>query len=253
VYKDGLLLGPEWCRRFDWVLVLAPYYFEEAVKAGIKTDRWFIIPHIVDVAHFAPPTDRLLARRAVLGDSAPDGAFVVLAAGDFALQSNKRLDWVVSEVTSLGPDSGVHLLLAGQAAPEDVRRVEDLCRPLGARVHLRPNTPPEKMPDLYRAADAFAHASLREPFGIVFIEALATGIPVVGHRFPVTEWIIGDGGTTVDMTSPGELARVLDRWRREPSLRRDFGAVARSRAISTFTAEQIVPLYRQLYAAVRAG
>ncbi|MBV8269771.1 MAG: glycosyltransferase family 4 protein [Planctomycetaceae bacterium] len=253
VYKDGLLLGPDWCRRFDWVQVLAPYYLDEAVKAGVRTDRWFVIPHVVDVTRFAPPIDRTAARHAVLGPAVPDDAFVVLAAGDFAPESNKRLDWVVSEVASLGPDSGVQLLLAGQAAPDHVRRVAELCRPLGDRAHLRPNTPPDRMPDLYRAADAFAHAALREPFGIVFIEALSSGLPAVGHPFPVTAWIIGAGGATADMTRPGELAGTLDRWRRDSGLRREAGAAGRDRAKSEFTAGRIVPLYRQLYAAVRTG
>ncbi len=253
VYKDGLLLGPNWCRQFGWVQVLAPYYLDEAVKAGVRTDRWFVIPHVVDVIRFAPSTYRTAARNAVLGPEVSDDAFVVLAAGDFAPESNKRIDWIVSEVASLGPHSGTHLLLAGQASPDDVRRVAELCRPIGQRAHLFPNTPPDRMPDLYRAADAFAHAALREPFGIVFIEALSCGLPAVGHNFPVTAWIIGAGGTTVDMTRAGELAGTLDRWRRDPNLRRNIGAVGRDRAMSTFTAGRIVPLYRQLYAAVRAS
>jgi glycosyltransferase involved in cell wall biosynthesis len=253
VYKDGLLLGPDWCRQFDWVQVLAPYYLDEAMRAGVRTDRWFVIPHIVDVARFAPPSNRTAARNAVLGPEVRDDAFVVLAVGDFAPESSKRLDWVVSEVASLNPWLETHLILAGQAALDDIRRVAELCRPLGRRAHLFPNTPPDRMPDLYRAADAFAHAALREPFGIVFIEALSSGLPAVGHTFPVTAWIIGAGGTTADMTRPGELASVLDRWQRVPSLRRDVGAAGRDRAMSTFTAGRIVPLYRQLYAAVRAG
>jgi type III pantothenate kinase len=253
VYKDGLLLGPEWCRRFDWVHVEAPYYRDEAAKAGVKTDRWYVIPYIADVTRFRPVTDRTLARRAVLGPEVPDDAFVVVAVGDFAEESHKRLGWVISEVASLGSDLGVHLLLAGQATADQVRRIADLCRPLGKRAHLRPNTPPEQMSALYQAADAFAHAALREPFGVVFLEALASGLPAVGHPFPVTAWIIGEGGATVDMTRPGELAATLDRWRRDAGLRRDLGALGRERAATVFSAGRIVPLYRQLYAAVRAG
>jgi glycosyltransferase involved in cell wall biosynthesis len=109
------------------------------------------------------------------------------------------------------------------------------------------------MPRLYQAADVFAHTALREPFGIVFIEAMSSGLPAVGHRFPVTDWIIGAGGATVDMTRPGDLARMLDLWRREPNLRLDLGAAARDRVETEFTAGRNLPRYRQLYAAVRAG
>jgi glycosyltransferase involved in cell wall biosynthesis len=147
VYKDGLILGADFCRHFDWVQVEAPFYLDEAVRAGVRTGRWFVIPCIVDTARFAPPSDPAAARHAVLGPSVPEDAFVVLAVGDFAPESNKRLDWVVSEVASLGPGSGVHLLLAGQASPDHVRRVAEMCRPLPDRAHLRPNTPTDRMPE----------------------------------------------------------------------------------------------------------
>jgi glycosyltransferase involved in cell wall biosynthesis len=252
VYKDGLLLGPEWCRRFEWVHVLAPYYQEEGARIGLKTDKWFVIPHFVDTERFAPVSDRLHARSSVLGEAVPDDSLIVLAVGDFAPESNKRLVWIISELLSLGPSANIHLVLAGQATSSQMRQLQLHCRPLGNRVHLRPNTSPQQMSDLYRAADVFVHAALREPFGLVLIEALSTGLPVVCHPFPVTQWIVGKGGTSVDMTVPGELACVLDRWRREPNLRRDLGAAARDRATSTFTAERIIPLYRQFYAAIRA-
>src|SRR5690606_11462575 len=64
-FKDGMLLGPHWCRRMPFVHVLAPYYRDVlAREAGVDTSRWFVIPHLVDTREFQPAADRRVARGA---------------------------------------------------------------------------------------------------------------------------------------------------------------------------------------------
>lgn len=251
VYKDGLMLGPDWNWRFDRVQVLAPYYREDGAARGADISRWQAIPHFVDTARFAPSavTDGL--RRKTSTEGIPSGAFVVLAVGDLAGRSQKRLDWVVQEVATL---PHAHLLVAGQAMPSDVDAFERMARPLlGDRLHLRPNVPPPQMPALYHEADVFAHAALREPFGLVFLEAMASGLPIVAHTFPVTRWIVGDAGETVDMEARGALAAVLGRWQARPPERSEVAGRARRRAVEVFAPAGILPSYRRMYAAIRAG
>ena len=250
IYKDGLMLGPDWNWRFDRVQVLAPFYREDAALRGVDVSRWEVIPHFVDTTRFAPVTTRQAQRRQLLGGSVSDSALVVLAVGDLAGQSEKRLDWVVRETATV---PGAHLVVAGQATTADVAAFEQMARPLlGDRLHLRPNVPPSEMPALYPVADVFAHAALREPFGLVFLEAMACGVPIVAHEFAVTRWIVGDAGATVNMETPGALTGVLQRWQAQPALRDELARRARQRAESVFAPAGIVPLYRHLYADIRA-
>jgi len=253
VYKDGLQLGPSYCARFDFVQVLAPYYLTIAHNEGFDTRNWFVIPHLVDTRRFSPENDRIKARRLLRGHPLAPDDFVVLAVGDYSPESNKRLDWIVNEVSLLNRRSPAHLVLAGQASQTDLaiftKQAKDL---LGERVHVLSNVNTNEMPLLYASADAFAHAALHEPFGIVFLEAMASGVPVAAHHFPVTEWIVGDGGCAIDMTEPGRLAAVLESWRREPERRRAIGLSARRRAVEMFGEDEIVPLYLRMYERIAA-
>ncbi len=230
IYKDGLLLGAPWCQKFDNVQVLAPYYRDQAKAAGVNTERWFVIPHLVDTEKYQPAKDRQAAQRRLLGEKFPDDAFVILAVGDMAPASNKRLDFIIEAVAGLPAECEAHLLIAGSANPEQerdlVRRVPDSLR---GRIHVFANRAHEDMPELYHAADVFAHAALREPFGIVFLEAMASGLAVAAHDFAVTRWIVGPGGATIDMQTPGGLTSLLASWRAQPNLRQELGMAARAR------------------------
>ena len=253
IYKDGLSLGPSFCSRFDYVQALAPYYLETAAKEGVETKRWFVIPHLVDVRRFAPAPDKTTVRMTLPGKPLGSETFVVLAVGDFSPASHKRLAWIVREFSKLGHDTPACLLLAGQASASEFEQFEREAKSiLGDRVRLFCNLKPEQMAQLYQAADVFAHAALREPFGIVFLEAMASGLPAVGHHFPVTEWIIGDGGRAIDMTEPDRLAGVLEDWRRNAVVRRATGELARKRVLTTFAEDRIVPLYRNMYERISA-
>lgn len=61
-----------------------------------------------------------------------------------------------------------------------------------------------QMPDLYRCADVFLHMSREEAFGNVYVEALASGLPVVAHDYATTRWIFSAGN------APTNLAWLVD-------------------------------------------
>ncbi|MFC1499060.1 glycosyltransferase [Verrucomicrobiota bacterium] len=84
------------------------------------------------------------------------------------------------------------LLIAG-ATENESQDVIDLAKSLlpQSQFKILLDMPKEDMPELYHVMDVFALCSLEEMFGICFIEAMASGVPCIGHRYPVTEWMLG--------------------------------------------------------------
>lgn len=112
---------------------------------------------------------------------------------------------------------------------------------------------PDDMPDVHRALDILVLASIEpEPFGLVVLEAMATGKPVIAtaHGGPLE--IIEDGRSG-DLVPPGDTVAMADAivaLVEDPARRARVGALARERVLAHYTAEQYVggvdAIYREL-------
>ena len=80
-------------------------------------------------------------------------------------------------------------------------------RLMGNRV-IFTKAPHHDLPKVYAAADVFVLGSLFETFGIVYIEAMAMGLPVICTNH-VNQRSIVKEGVFIDMQKPGELQKVL--------------------------------------------
>ncbi len=243
VFMNGMRLAPGWARAFDGVQLIAPHYREEAVRelGEQHVGRFFVSPHFADVNRFQPPTpgQRAAARKSLgLGED----AFVVLNIGPVGTVSGKRLDWLAREVAAIGADT---VLLSVGGDEEGSEQVHDEAgRALGKRFMPMGGQPRDAMIKHLHAADVYALAALEEPFSIAILEAMACGLPVVHHPFPVTRWITGTGGCGVSMETHGEAAARLAQLASDPERRSRMGRCARLEVETRFSApvvcEQLV-------------
>ncbi len=104
---------------------------------------------------------------------------------------------------------------------------------------LRKDEPSEwaRLVEAYREADVFCLPTRYEPFGIVFVEAMAFGLPCVGPAaWAIPEMVVdGETGFLVPPEDPDALADRLVRLLEDPELARRMGAAGRTRAERYFT------------------
>ncbi len=159
----------------------------------------FMIPHGVDLQRFNPDVQSDYRQR----HGIPADAFVVISVGTICY-FHKRMDHVIREVAAL-PDAW--LVIVGQDSP-DAPAIKALGQQLMPGRIVFDSLPHDELPQAYAAADVFTLGSLFETFGIVYIEAMAMGLPVLCTNHPNQQGIVQEG-VFVDMAQPGELASAL--------------------------------------------
>jgi|SRR5665213_1894227 len=191
--------------------------------------RWrsCVIPNGVDIKRFQPGT----AQRQQFG--LPADRLIVLMVS--ALISTKRVEVGIEAVSRI---PNAHLVVAGDGP---LRQTLD-----AKAAHLLPgrftrlSIASERMPQLYQSSDIFLHLSKDEPFGNVFVEAMACGLPVVGHDTPRLRWIVGDEGF---LTDTEDLAAVTQRIELARNAAPNMQAARVARA-ATFSWTKIGEMYR---------
>ncbi|MBI4365010.1 MAG: glycosyltransferase family 4 protein, partial [Candidatus Latescibacteria bacterium] len=107
------------------------------------------------------------------------------------------------------------------------RRVERMARgPLSGRVHFEGRVGNDRLPRYYASADIFCSpARGGESFGIVLLEAMASGVPVVATDLPGYRTVLAPGaqGLAVPPRDPAALAGALGTLLLDPRMRRDMG------------------------------
>ncbi|MFP5308274.1 MAG: glycosyltransferase family 4 protein [Actinomycetes bacterium] len=205
-------------------IAVSPAAAEYHARAlGVPQRSFTVVPNGVDVGRFAgaSPLSGLRER----GDGA-----ILLFVG--RLEERKGLEHLVRAFPILKttrPD--LRLVVVGEGPERD--RVQALLPPaLRVDVDFLGRVETDDLPALYAACDVFVAPSLGgESFGIVLIEAMAAGAPVVASDIPGYASVVTDG-VTGRLVPPGDaraLAAALDTLLANPSLRRALADEARAR------------------------
>ena len=117
------------------------------------------------------------------------------------------------------------------------------------RVTVRGWLPREEVAARLRVADLFVNPSLYEAFGLGVVEAMASGVPVVGTRVGGMLDTVDDGrtGLLVERDDVDSLARAILRLLDDDALRRSMGATGRRRALESFSWDRTVDVLLETY------
>jgi glycosyltransferase involved in cell wall biosynthesis len=236
------------CRSVDRVIATCSDEVEELRALGLPPWRASVIPCGVDTDAFRPV--RAPQTRVPQGDRPR-----LLVIGRVVERKG-----VGNVVEALGQLPGVELMIAGGPAEEfletdpDVARLQALAEDIGVadRVRFLGSVGRPDVPAVMAAADVVVAVPWYEPFGIVPVEAMACGRPVVGSAVGglLDTVVPGVTGELVPPRRPDLLAPVLRELLDDPARRREYGRAGRARAVETYQWRQIAAATEDVYASV---
>lgn len=240
----GAAFGPVLRRalgRAAAVVATSPNYVESSPVLSAYRARCRVIPYGIPFEQFAR------ADPAAVADlRARYGRRTIISVG--RLIYYKGFEHLIRAMTEVEG----RLLVVGDGPLRG--ELEGLARRLGVaeKVTLLGEIQNRDVTPFYHASDVFALASTArsEAFGIVQLEAMAAGLPVVNTRLESgVPFVSPDGvsGVTVPPEDPSALAAALNRLLDDAALRATYGAAGRRRVGEEFSAEVMAARTLELY------
>ncbi len=241
-------------RRADLIHVLSDFSAEQLWKLyRVPRDRIVKIPGAAATERFRPATDREAVRRAL---GLPAGRPLLFTVRN--LEARMGLDQLLHAMAALKDRvTGALLLIGGEGSlrPE----LEALSRglELGERVRFLGFVPDESLPLYYQAADLFVLPTRElEGFGLVTVEALACGTPVLGTPVGATPEILLPlapalvfRGLAPDVMGE-DIRRFLEAQERDPEAAAALRQACRRHAEDHYGWDRAIPSLEQALARV---
>ncbi len=224
----------------DAVTAVSKYLRDETFRAfGCSDCGITVVPNFVDLAEFRGPRERC--------PLFPAADKVLMHISN--MRPVKRLNDVIGIFDRVQKQIPARLVFAGDG-PERENAEREVDR-LGLKERVRFIGKVEDVAQVMRWAHLFLLPSQSESFGLSALEALATGVPVIGARVGGLPEVVehgvsgylGEPGNVTEMAD-GALALLSDTARYEAA-----SAAARVRA-GEFATEKVVPRYEEVYAQV---
>lgn len=225
-------------RRAARVISVTRHEAALLVSLGLEPDRIAIIPNGIDPSEFAAVPERRPVQDTVTG--------IFVGRID---PTQKGLDTLVRAVSLVPSSVRFHLRLVGEdwGGAKALRQLSSHLG-IGDRIEfVGPVSRAELLREFARA-DLLVLPSRFEPFGIVLLEAMAAGLPIVASRVGGIPEVAPDGevGLLVEPGDPADLAAALLRLAEGPALRSRLGAAGRQRARS-YSWDVLIPRVLAVY------
>ena len=240
-----LALEAELARDAALVVATCSDEVTELEALGVPAQRVAVVPCGVDLDRFTPTGPR----------AARNSRHRILSLG--RLVERKGVD---TTIRALPDVPSAELVIAGggdEIADAELARLTALAHAcgMGDRVHLVGQIPRRDVPALLRSADVVVSVPWYEPFGMVPLEAMACGVPVIasavgGHLDTVLD---GRTGALVPPRDPAALAQRLRELLADPAKLAALGSAAATHARSRYGWDRIASDTELLYRQVLTG
>lgn len=240
-------------RTVDGVLATCSDEVRELLALGVDPARISIAPCGVDTGLLSPE-----------GPAVPRGRrFRIGVVG--RLVPRKGVELVIRALALLKADGwdDVELVIVGGGEPgpggkdPEISRLEGIAVEQGVadRVIFQGRIPHTDLAETIRSCDAIVCAPWYEPFGIVPLEAMSCGVPVVGAAVGGLLDTVVDGSTgiLVPPQDPPAIAAAVARLLSDPELAHRLGVNGRRRAVDLYSWDRVAELTEECYETILAS
>lgn len=187
--------------------------------------RYEIIPNGIDCDRFSPEVNPIIEPE--------EGLLRILYVG--RMDQRKGVPYLLKAVPLAQKrlDARIELMLVGEGRMRSILFPRPL-RPDGTEIRAVGRVDPELLPRYYRSADIFCSpATGRESFGIVLLEAMASGVPVIASDIPGYRRVVAHGvdGLLTRPKEPEAIADAIVTLGSSKSLRDELGSRGRKKAM----------------------
>jgi glycosyltransferase involved in cell wall biosynthesis len=234
----------------DRVIVSSYDYADHSYIGGmVKRDDLAEIALGADERFFPQEKDRALMDTFGIR---PDDT-VILFVGSF--EYFKGIEFLLRSIPALQGKIRVLIVGDGMLRPQYMKLVEDLG--IADRVSFPGLADDELLARYYNLCDIFILPSSdrTEAFGIVLIEAMACGKPVVASNLPGVRTVVEDGKNGF-LVKPGDAADIADKLQRligRETVRREFGRRGREKVLERYTWDKVGDKLNSVYEEVLHG
>jgi len=240
-YEDRIRIETDVYRGCDRVVALTDLEKSQIADLyEVPDERIVIISPGVDPTIFQPSTREHSVLRDELG--LPSGS-IVFTLG--RLDERKGFDLYLraaGELLRQREDLDPYFVISAGVQSDSEREEQKKMQRIASEEDLADRLiwldilPPDDVPSFYAASDVFVLPSRYEPFGIVMLEAMACGVPVVATHHGGPSKVIKDGedGLLVDPEDTSAVARAIARILDSDTLRSQFYTRGRAKVESTY-------------------
>ena len=174
-------------------------------------------------------------------ESSQQDGFIV-SVGE--MSPRKGFDFVVESLGKIPADQRPPLKLACNIVHEDeLAYIKKLAEGMGVKLDVLVGLDIGQLRDLYSRAQLCVYAPVREPFGLVPLEAMACGIPVIGVREGgVQESVVHEKTGLLVERDAGQFGQAIQRLLTNPDLAQAYGRNGREHVVKNWNWEKSVSI-----------
>lgn len=234
--------------RVDYIIFNSAYTRDELLKIA-QPKAHCVIPCTIDPEKFKPGERGALRKKLGLSDDIR----IIFYVG--YLIEKKGIRYLIEAMPAiLEKIPNAHLVLGGGGI--DLEKLKAYAKELGLEknVTFLDWVKNDQLPDYYRDADVFVLPSIidsngeTETLGIVLLEAMACGTPVVGSNVGgIPDAVNPEAGFLAEPKNPASLAEKLILLLSDENKRKQMGEAATKWARTTFSWKNVSPKYMEIY------